>query len=176
MRTPTMTRIVARTGRRTLSDTRALRWLPKKMPGREPMTREPSRPGPANNADRPITALKGTGIRYLTFRNANRSDAHDDAYPVVPGSLILCIVSSRPATCGGREGAPSGPGFVFSIGVIRRRYGNDRYVRSLRGTASLTRVINSGGNGPASAAATHSASSCRFFTPSTRVSISSDRA
>ena len=38
MRTPTMTRIVARTGRSTLSGTRALRWLPKKMPGREPMT------------------------------------------------------------------------------------------------------------------------------------------
>jgi hypothetical protein len=42
MRTPTMTRIVARTGRSTLSGTRALRWLPKKMPGREPMTSEPS--------------------------------------------------------------------------------------------------------------------------------------
>jgi hypothetical protein len=37
MRTPTMTRIVARTGRSTLSGTHALRWLPKKMPGREPM-------------------------------------------------------------------------------------------------------------------------------------------
>jgi hypothetical protein len=37
-----MTRIVARTGRSTLSGTRALRWLPKKMPGREPMTSEPS--------------------------------------------------------------------------------------------------------------------------------------
>ena len=32
MRTPTMTRIVARTGRRILSGTRAFRWLPKKMP------------------------------------------------------------------------------------------------------------------------------------------------
>jgi hypothetical protein len=42
MRTPTMTRIVARTGRSTLSGTRALRWLPKKMPGREPITSEPS--------------------------------------------------------------------------------------------------------------------------------------
>jgi hypothetical protein len=42
MRTPTMTRIVARTGHSTLSGTRALRWLPKKMPGREPMTSEPS--------------------------------------------------------------------------------------------------------------------------------------
>ena len=42
MRTPTMTRIVARTGRNTLSGTRALRWLPKKMPGSEPMTSEPS--------------------------------------------------------------------------------------------------------------------------------------
>jgi hypothetical protein len=42
MRTPTMTRIVARTGRSTLSGTRALRWLPKRMPGREPMTSEPS--------------------------------------------------------------------------------------------------------------------------------------
>jgi hypothetical protein len=42
MRTPTMTRIVARTGRSTLSGTRALRWLPKKMPGSEPMTSEPS--------------------------------------------------------------------------------------------------------------------------------------
>ena len=42
MRTPTMTRIVARTGRSTLSGTRALRWLPQKMPGREPMTSEPS--------------------------------------------------------------------------------------------------------------------------------------
>src|SRR5262249_35772368 len=42
MRTPTMMRIDARTGRNTLSGTRALRWLPKKMPGREPMTSEPS--------------------------------------------------------------------------------------------------------------------------------------
>src|ERR1700719_727637 len=42
MRTRTMTRIVARTGRSTLSGTRALRWLPKKMPGREPTTSEPS--------------------------------------------------------------------------------------------------------------------------------------
>ena len=42
MRTPAMTRIVARTGRNTLSGTRALRWPPKKMPGREPLTSEPS--------------------------------------------------------------------------------------------------------------------------------------
>src|SRR5260370_1383996 len=42
MRTPTMTRIVARTGRNTFSGTRALRWLPKKMPGREPMPSEPT--------------------------------------------------------------------------------------------------------------------------------------
>ena len=64
MRTPTMTRIVARTGRRTLSGTRALRWLPRKMPGREPMTSEPSRPGPASLQCRPANSrFEGTGIR-----------------------------------------------------------------------------------------------------------------
>jgi 3',5'-cyclic AMP phosphodiesterase CpdA len=35
-----------------------------------------------------------------------------EAYPVVPGSPIWCIVASRPATRGGREGAPSGKGTI----------------------------------------------------------------
>ena len=39
-----------------------------------------------------------------------------------------------------------------------------------------TRAIKLAGNGPASAAATHSANSVRFLTPSTRVSTPSDSA
>ena len=43
-------------------------------------------------------------------------------------------------------------------------------------TDASTRAIKSAGNGPASAAATHSANSVRFLTPSTRVSTPSDSA
>lgn len=43
-------------------------------------------------------------------------------------------------------------------------------------TVASMRPISSGARGPAAAAATHSASSRRFFTPSTRVSMSSDSA
>src|SRR6516164_11622031 len=45
-----------------------------------------------------------------------------------------------------------------------------------RSTDRSTRAITSAGNGPASAAATHSASSVRFLTPSTNVSTGSDSA
>src|SRR5215469_11886844 len=63
------------------------------------------------------------------------------------------------------------PSSVRRIGAV-----SDRYVGPSRGTASSTRAISSGGNGPASAAATHSASSFRFLTPRTSVSIFSDSA
>jgi class 3 adenylate cyclase len=64
----------------------------------------------------------------------------------------------------------------FSTALVASPAVSGCYVRSPRGTASSTHLINSGGNEPASAAATHSASSCRFLTPSTSVSISSDSA
>src|SRR6516165_9794769 len=61
MRTPTMTRIVARTGRSTLSGTRALRWLPKKMPGSEPMTSEPQRPNGKGHDPSPLKLVDDQG-------------------------------------------------------------------------------------------------------------------
>jgi hypothetical protein len=61
MRTPTMTRIVARTGRSTLSGTRALRWLPKKMPGRKPMSK-PS--NPIDRSQKPVADARDQGQRH----------------------------------------------------------------------------------------------------------------
>jgi hypothetical protein len=56
------------------------------------------------------------------------------------------------------------------------RGGNGRRGTHHSATVASILAIRSGGSGPASAAATHSASSWRFFTPSTKVSISSDSA
>ena len=75
MRTPTMKRIVARTGRNTLSGTRALRWLPKKMPGREPMTSEPSSTQSTDPRSQwPTPAIKVSGTAWARFaRDGNGS-------------------------------------------------------------------------------------------------------
>src|SRR5262249_6854876 len=62
MRTPTMTRIVARTGRSTLSDTRALRWLPKKMPGRA--NDERAQQYPIDRSQKPVADTRDQGQRH----------------------------------------------------------------------------------------------------------------
>ena len=74
MRTPTMTRIVARTGRSTLSGTRALRWLPKKMPGREPMTSEPSNTQSTDPRSQwPTPAIKVSGTAWAMSEPTSRA-------------------------------------------------------------------------------------------------------
>src|SRR6516164_6587441 len=74
MRTPAMTRIVARTGRNTLSGTRALRWLPKKMPGREPMTSEPSSTQATDPKSQwPTPAIKVSGTAWAMSEPTRRA-------------------------------------------------------------------------------------------------------
>ena len=109
MRTPTMTRIVARTGRNTLSGTRALRWLPKKMPGREPMTSEPSSPQSTDPKSQwPTPAIKVSSTAWAmsgadeTGDRSARVELNESRHPDGTGTDRGERYPSAPLTLGAR--------------------------------------------------------------------------
>jgi hypothetical protein len=68
---------------------------------------------PAYSGDGHVVLTNNTREQIIEiYVSDDHTDNWQEAYPVVPGSSILCIVASRPATCGGREGAPSGKGTI----------------------------------------------------------------
>ena len=98
-------------------------------------------------------------------------------------------ISSTTSTCCGKarcprtstprpSGASTRRAQLRGVAEPARRRGHDAVAQVVRACCmdASIRATRSPGKGPASAAATHSASSRRFFTPSTRVSMSSDSA
>ena len=98
-----------------------------------------------------------------------------------PGGRVYVMVSSSDSNLDLLARLMDRAGFRAQIALERSIYIELFIIYELSvdqpaATDPSIRASNSGVSGPASAAATHSASSCRFLTPSTSVSMSSDSA